>query len=246
MIKFFRKIRQNSLMKNKTGKYFKYAIGEIVLVVIGILIALQINNWNENRKSNVTKQDYYNQLIQDLTKDNDYIKRNLVLIDSNIVLFNNYIKEFQNQDINPKLVLYNQTKLNNEFTYLSFNTNTIETLQYTGDIKLIPVEIRNKLIDLKRSQNILIKTTSSNDGVFLKEFVNVVNLGYAPNFDFLTKENKIATDLNIEENIQQMVLQLNGAYSLKNFTEKLQSRSLKSMLITIDDLTKQIKTELEK
>ncbi len=44
-------------MENKTGKYFKYAIGEIVLVVIGILIALQINNWNEGRKelSNETK-----------------------------------------------------------------------------------------------------------------------------------------------------------------------------------------------
>jgi hypothetical protein len=53
MIKFFRHIRQNLLMENKTGKYFKYAIGEIVLVVIGILIALQINNWNENRKSNI-------------------------------------------------------------------------------------------------------------------------------------------------------------------------------------------------
>ena len=50
MIKFFRKIRQNLLMENKTGKYFKYAIGEIILVVIGILIALQINNWNESRK----------------------------------------------------------------------------------------------------------------------------------------------------------------------------------------------------
>jgi hypothetical protein len=49
MIKFFRKIRQNLLMENKTGKYFKYAIGEIVLVVIGILIALQINNWNQDR-----------------------------------------------------------------------------------------------------------------------------------------------------------------------------------------------------
>lgn len=57
MIKFFRHIRQNLLMENlpagqagKTTKYFKYAIGEIVLVVIGILIALSINNWNENRK----------------------------------------------------------------------------------------------------------------------------------------------------------------------------------------------------
>ena len=50
MIKFFRRIRQNLLMENKTGKYFRYAFGEITLVVIGILIALQINNWNENRK----------------------------------------------------------------------------------------------------------------------------------------------------------------------------------------------------
>ena len=49
MIKLFRKIRQNLIMENKTSKYFKYAIGEIVLVVIGILIALQINNWNEKR-----------------------------------------------------------------------------------------------------------------------------------------------------------------------------------------------------
>jgi len=50
MIKFFRHIRQSLIMKNQTGKYFKYAIGEIILVVIGILIALQINNWNEKRK----------------------------------------------------------------------------------------------------------------------------------------------------------------------------------------------------
>ena len=49
MIKFFRKIRQKLLTENKFSKYLIYAIGEIVLVVIGILIALQINNWNENK-----------------------------------------------------------------------------------------------------------------------------------------------------------------------------------------------------
>jgi len=50
MIKFFRKIRQKMLNENKFNTYLIYAIGEIVLVVIGILIALSINNWNENRK----------------------------------------------------------------------------------------------------------------------------------------------------------------------------------------------------
>ena len=49
MIKFFRKIRQKLLTENKFNKYLIYAVGEIVLVVIGILIALGVNNWNQNR-----------------------------------------------------------------------------------------------------------------------------------------------------------------------------------------------------
>ncbi len=51
MIKFFRKIRFDLMEQNKTGKYFKYAIGEIVLVMVGILLALQVSSWNENRIS---------------------------------------------------------------------------------------------------------------------------------------------------------------------------------------------------
>lgn len=62
MIKFFKKIRQNLLLERKTGKYLKYAIGEIVLVVIGILLALSINNWNENRKTNFNQLKYLNLL----------------------------------------------------------------------------------------------------------------------------------------------------------------------------------------
>tara|TARA_R110002049_G_scaffold239565_1_gene412869 strand:+ start:2882 stop:3652 length:771 start_codon:yes stop_codon:yes gene_type:complete len=67
MIKLFRSIRQNLIMENKTGKYLKYAIGEIILVVIGILIALQINNWNENSKTNIKEQILLVALKQELT-----------------------------------------------------------------------------------------------------------------------------------------------------------------------------------
>ena len=58
MIKLFRKIRQKLLAENKISKYLIYAIGEIILVVIGILIALQINNWNESNKEK-KKHGYY-------------------------------------------------------------------------------------------------------------------------------------------------------------------------------------------
>ena len=88
MIKFFRKIRQNLLMENKTGTYFKYAIGEIVLVVIGILIALSINNWNEGRKNDIAEKEFIKGIHNDLTQDKEYIKLVLTKIKPKIVAFN--------------------------------------------------------------------------------------------------------------------------------------------------------------
>ncbi len=69
MIKFFRKIRQQLLAQNKLGKYLLYALGEIVLVVIGILIALQINNWNEHRKSVKKERNHLLEIIENLRED---------------------------------------------------------------------------------------------------------------------------------------------------------------------------------
>lgn len=69
MIKFFRRIRQNLLSEGKTGKYLKYAVGEIVLVVIGILIALQINNWNENRKVLKAQEDLLESFYDNMEAD---------------------------------------------------------------------------------------------------------------------------------------------------------------------------------
>ncbi len=66
MIKFFRKIRQKTLTENKFGKYLTYAIGEIILVVIGILIALSINNWNENRKNSIEEKAILESLLENL------------------------------------------------------------------------------------------------------------------------------------------------------------------------------------
>jgi hypothetical protein len=70
MIKFFRKIRYSLLETEKTGKYFKYAIGEIILVVIGILIALSINNWNETKKERKLETKVLNELLTSL--ENNY------------------------------------------------------------------------------------------------------------------------------------------------------------------------------
>lgn len=83
MLKFFRQIRKNLLMKNNTskpasaagrpasptGRYIKYAIGEILLVMIGILLALQVNNWNEERKKSKQLKAIYERTILELGSD---------------------------------------------------------------------------------------------------------------------------------------------------------------------------------
>ncbi len=67
MIKFFRHIRKELMEQNKTGKYLKYAIGEIFLVMIGILLALQVNNWNEHQKTKQVERKMLKELRADLT-----------------------------------------------------------------------------------------------------------------------------------------------------------------------------------
>ena len=69
MFRFFRQIRQSLIMDNKTSKYIKYAVGEIVLVVIGILIALQINTWNQNRQDRIQEQQILEQLLVEYTNN---------------------------------------------------------------------------------------------------------------------------------------------------------------------------------
>lgn len=91
MIKFFRKIRYDLMEKNKTGKYLKYAFGEIILVVIGILIALSINGWNEGRKDRMKEQVILEQLKEEyesnlMQLENKIKMRNIVIESSRNIL----------------------------------------------------------------------------------------------------------------------------------------------------------------
>ena len=111
MIKFFRKIRQNLLMKNKTGKYFKYAIGEIILVVIGILIALQINNWNENRLQHIEFNNILKNIKQDLKTD--------TIVANNIIDYYTIIEENSLKIINKEINRNNYQKYPNAASLVS-------------------------------------------------------------------------------------------------------------------------------
>jgi hypothetical protein len=87
MIKFFRKIRYDLMEKNKTGKYLKYAVGEILLVVIGILIAISINNWNEVQKGKLKANTILEAIRSDMIQDLEDMPVSKTAWENNIMYF---------------------------------------------------------------------------------------------------------------------------------------------------------------
>lgn len=149
MIKFFKKIRQKMLTQNKFSNYLIYAIGEIVLVVIGILIALEINNWNENRKDRLTEAVYLKELSEDfeinLEKSNNTIEK----IEEGIPRLTDLLKQSALEQ--PTISV---DSLNKDCTYLSdmpayFSTDRVyNNLIGSGDFKLITSsELKSAIAD---------------------------------------------------------------------------------------------------
>ena len=89
------------MSENKTGKYLKYAVGEIILVVVGILIALSINNWNLNRKQNNAEKEFLQGIKTDLKQDKEYINLVIQLQKPKLDVFdllNSELPEFDNEN----------------------------------------------------------------------------------------------------------------------------------------------------
>jgi len=152
MIKFFRRIRHNLLSENKTRKYFKYAIGEIVLVVIGILIALQINNWNEQRKvADFELQILYSfkeSLGTDLA-DIDYNinSHNRSLHAANSIL--NLLKSSTPIQEDSVAGLFSQVMMPTRFVH---STSAFESLKSKGLNIISNNDLQKKIVDVYDSQ----------------------------------------------------------------------------------------------
>ncbi len=130
----------------KTGKYFKYAIGEIVLVVIGILIALSINNWNEQKKENNTATILAKSLIEDLNKDVDFLKSTLTFSKEKIrscdTLLNLISMPINKWDIKP---IYKNLNIVGQSNPFFPTTGTYQQIVTSGLLKLFDQSLANQL-----------------------------------------------------------------------------------------------------
>ena len=146
MLKLFRKIRYELMEKNnsgkpasRTGRYFKYAVGEIVLVVIGILIALSINNWNEERKKEVQGKEYTVEIYRDLKKDISRIDGILDKLEVNRITSRRILEILENQRIIIEdSTLFSSDALNSSSVInVERQNNTWDELTSTGKIPMI-------------------------------------------------------------------------------------------------------------
>jgi len=159
MLKFFRKIRQQQLSQNQFSKYLFYALGEILLVVIGILIALQINNWNEEQKNRSKEQQYLaalkleiatniNRLNQEIERNDNHIKAAKAI--ATMIALNNQPKDETAFSSQLRKVFVDDAV----FTPKNTIINEIES---TGSLKLIQNKLLREFIADWRSTLIKLK-----------------------------------------------------------------------------------------
>ena len=147
MIKFFRKIRQKLIVENRFNKYLLYVIGEIVLVVIGILIALQINNANEQKKESAFEVKMLHEIRKEIIQDTMYFnmirKRAETTVEGAEKMKYFYAKK---EPVSDSVVKYSK-KMFTSFQF-SYHKGAYEALKSTGIDKITNDSLRNAITDL--------------------------------------------------------------------------------------------------
>ncbi len=218
MIPFFRKIRKKMADDNKPMKYMRYAIGEIVLVVIGILIALQVNNLNESRKTRVNEGQILNDLIieieDDFTSLNYGIERHSEAMNSCKVLLDIFNK---NIDYNDSLSFHLAAV--HYYTVFMSNMGAYESLKSKGFETISNKELRFEIINLyekwypilQYNDNIL-----SEDILHIKRNFNQTHFDKFQLFEVIPKEGFRYNGEMIPNNFNQLKSNAEYKYFLKS------------------------------
>jgi hypothetical protein len=254
MIKFFRKIRLDLMEKNKTGKYLKYAIGEIVLVVIGILFALQINNWNQQRVQNEEEQLALINLKQDF--EFNYRTLDSILTETTKTIESQFLMlNYTGNKINPKTEFEFNTSLNSltHFTDFFPRNGYLDDLLNSGSLGIIRNQnLRNKLsswnpvFDYIKTKEISVQTALDRVSVMVikkgswlnadaASTTETVNDNAFPKSGFDIDNRDLLGELEFENNTENIIYQ----------NDKL-TQSHKKGLILITEILKILEKEIKK
>ncbi|MGB3145780.1 MAG: DUF6090 family protein, partial [Maribacter sp.] len=210
MLKFFRKIRQKLLEEHKTSKYLLYAIGEIALVMIGILLALQVNNWNENNKDRKTEKV----VLTDLHTE---FQNNLIKLKSNKVQYEESKKAIQ---LLTSLIGASKTDLENHnldsllaksidvFDYRP-TQNTLTEILASGKLNLITAtDLKTELFkwsaDLEEKKEAWQTLDDFNQSLFIPYLTKQISMKNIDNYGLVNWNQKSILEVEYHPVFQQL------------------------------------------
>ena len=244
MIKFFRKIRQKMLSENRFSKYLIYAIGEILLVVIGILIALSINSWNQDRIDTKSELEYLGEIKKEIQANIDltnyYIIKKLPRKIEGLSLAKQYCEN--KIQVEDTLSFLNKVSLGgvitNGFSFLS--SKTYDELLNTGNFQLIAtdsikIKVKNYYWGISADTK-SIEIYRSDFTKFMSKIrpFNPSNPEYISNYD----QKEMMKELKSTEFQKQVDLELSYAYSMQNKAGRLNSEGLEILKLLDNELNK--------
>ena len=246
MIHLYRNIRRKILLEKKPTKYLKYAIGEIILVVIGILIALQINNWNELRKQKLLKINYLERIANDIQQDTININKTVESINKNQIYISDFITTLGSKKISAKLDSSVTAYFKNGWIISDFSpvTNTYTDLSQTGNMKIIDnTALVDQIIEYYGYIEIIEKSNTVN-----KDWITSIDITVAqetPAFEIDPNTSKLFANRNRDE-------ALNGILKNQDLIERNAAghywinQSLSDNLLAIKSYTKDLLKNIDK
>ncbi|MCW5514742.1 DUF6090 family protein [Muriicola sp. Z0-33] len=199
MISFFRKIRRKLFDGNKPFKYLRYALGEILLVVIGILIALQINNWNEENNERTEEIFFIKSYLVDLEKDRSVMQRNAEFGKITILGADSLSIELEKRPLKGReRKLYHFLALQNTGFGVPHHDRTMTQLKYSGKFSVIENQnVVDALIDYDAGLIELMKFSGSQ---FKWDIANNTLIDIAKVFDLtIAHQYEAASQKNMED-----------------------------------------------
>jgi hypothetical protein len=237
MIKFFRKIRQNSLSEGKTGKYLKYAIGEIILVVIGILIALQLNNLNENKKNNVFEKEILSQIQENLKNDKLVLKQIELNFIKAIASSKKILSAEESEKTKDSIEIWLGAII--QFDRFQLLTNAYEVLRSNGFDRISNKQLRFLLGKYYNDEAIrMIKSANDIELAFNDHWIPIL---FEETVEFEFKKSVELKDYSVllKSSKERNILKL----SRDNYSSGI--NKIKSGINTIDEIQNLIRTEIK-
>lgn len=243
MIKIFRKIRQISIEKKNITNYLKYAIGEIVLVVIGILIAIQINNLNEERKLNLELEELKTSLISDLNKDVISISEELDLLINDTAKLGNYFTRMSDPGVtvDTLIQIYSSEFTPTIYGAIYFNNNTINSLKSTGNFSHLEAWLQQSLVEIGELKENYLST--KNDIVNYVDLLVLNPHQFPRNEGGIKRNSRLSNAIWKTTNFAELGSFMNSLFGAKKVIESEAIEQLKEIKIKTNEILHKLNTK---